>query len=109
MIASLVGAFSQFDEVAFFTYGDSVRRENDFTTSGDQLTAALKKNSRRHGVTGGVPVVSGPMASGPTVNGRPFDPGAPSIQSRTPQKESHVLNDAILAASQELGRRAPGR
>jgi VWFA-related protein len=108
-ISSLVGAFSQFDEAAFFTYGDSVRKENDFTTSGDQLTAALRKNSRRQGMTGGVPVVSGPMASGPTVNGRPFDPGQPSIQSRTPQKESHVLNDAILAAAQELGRRPPGR
>lgn len=108
-ISALVGAFSQFDEVAFYTYGDSARKVNDFTTSGDQLTSALKVNSRKHGTPAGPPVVSGPMVSGPTVNGKPFDPGAPSIQGRTPTKESHVLNDAILLAAQDLSRRAPGR
>jgi VWFA-related protein len=108
-IAALVGAFSQFDEVAFYTYGDSVQKVSDFTVSSDALTASLKRNARKSGRTGGVPTVSGPMASGPTVNGRPVDPTAPSIQGRTPEKETHVLNDAILAAAQDLGRRAPGR
>lgn len=108
-VAALVGAFSQFDEVAFYTYGDSVQKVDDFTTSGDQLTASLRRNSRLHGTTGGVPVISGPMASGPTVNGRPFDPGAQPIQTRVPTRELHVLNDAILRAAQDLSRRAPGR
>jgi VWFA-related protein len=108
-VSALVGAFSQFDEVAFYTYGDSVQKVDDFTSSSDQLTASLRRNSRLHGTTGGVPVVSGPMASGPTVNGRPFDPAATPIQSRVPTRESHVLNDAILRAAQDLSRRAPGR
>jgi VWFA-related protein len=108
-ISALAGAFSQFDEVAFYTYGDSVQRVSDFSTSGDNLTAALRRNSRKTGRNNGPPVISGPMASGPTVNGRPVDPGAPSIQGRIPEKENHVLNDAILAAAQDLSRRAPGR
>jgi VWFA-related protein len=108
-ISALVGAFSQFDEVAFYTYGDNVQKVSDFTTSNDTLTAALRRNSRKTGRNNGPPVVTGPMASGPTVNGRPVDPGAPSIQGRTPEKENHVLNDAILAAAQDLSRRAPGR
>jgi VWFA-related protein len=108
-VSALVGAFSQFDEVAFYTYGDSVQKVDDFTTSSDQLTSSLRRNSRLHGTTGGAPVVSGPMASGPTVNGRPFEPGAQPIQTRVPTRESHVLNDAILRAAQDLQRRAPGR
>lgn len=108
-IAALVGAFSQFDEVALYTYGDSVQKVNDFTTSSDALTASLRRNSRKRGTNGGASVVSGPMASGATVNGRPLDPGAPPLATRTPEKESHVLNDAILAAAQDLSRRAPGR
>lgn len=108
-IAALVGAFSQFDEVAVYTYGDTVRQINGFTVSSEELTASLRRNSRKTGRPGGPQVLNGPMASGPTVNGRPVDPSAPSIQGRTPTKESHVLNDAILAAAQDLGRRPPGR
>ena len=49
-----------------------------------------------------MPVTGGPMAAGPTVNGRPFDPGAPSAQNRPMVRESHVLNDAILRAANDL-------
>src|SRR5207244_230078 len=94
-IAALVGAFSQFDEVAFYTYHDNVSKVSDFTVSSDELPASLRRNSRKTGRPGGPPVVSGPLASGATVNGRPVDPMAPSIQNRTPTKENHVLNDAI--------------
>jgi VWFA-related protein len=45
------------------------------------------------------------MASGPSVNGRSLDPGAPPPQARTYQPEPHVLNDAILAAALDLAKR----
>jgi VWFA-related protein len=52
-------------------------------------------------------VVSGPMATGPTVNGHPLDPGTPQVQ--TPAREAHVLNDAVLRAAADLSKRPKGR
>lgn len=100
-LPAITGAFSQFDEVALYTYGDSVHKVTDFNAVSDALTGALRR-VKRSGQTGGVPVVSGPMAGGPTVNNRPFDPGTPQVQ--TPTKESHTLNDAILRAAADLSR-----
>jgi len=50
-----------------------------------------------------VPVLSGPMASGPIVNGIPV--GSPTQPVNTPPKEAHVLNDAILQAALDLSQR----
>jgi VWFA-related protein len=45
------------------------------------------------------------MTAGPTVNGHPFDPGQTHVNvART---ESHVLNDAILRAANDLSQRDP--
>jgi VWFA-related protein len=43
------------------------------------------------------------MVSGPSINSMPVDPGAP--HTPTVQRESNVLNDAILAAALELAKR----
>lgn len=103
---ALIGAFSPYDEVAVFQYGDSVRKVAGFqSTSGSKLANAIKSN--RHSGSYGVPVTGGPMVAGPTVNGRPFDPGQPHVN--TPRKESHVLNDAILAAALDLAKRQKER
>ncbi|HXZ29181.1 MAG TPA: VWA domain-containing protein [Terriglobales bacterium] len=105
-LPALVGAFSPYDEVSIYTYGSSVTQAQDFTSASQQIEAGLKR-SRRSGRTGGVPVISGPMASGPTVNGMPVDPGRPPVQSYS--REAYVLNDAILEAAQDLARRDKGR
>jgi len=48
--------------------------------------------------------MGGPLGpQGATVNGRPIDPQVPTVM--TPPRESHVLNDAILAAAMDLRKR----
>src|SRR5258708_33562667 len=101
-LPALVGAFSEFDEVALFRYGNTVQEVSSFLGAGSIPSAALQR-LKRVGREGGPPVVGGPMGSGQTVNGHPVDPQAPRVY--TEPKESHVLNDAILRAAQSLSRR----
>jgi VWFA-related protein len=113
-LPALMGAFGQFDEVSVYTYGNTVTRVQGFTPAqNDVFIQTIRKlQHNAFGRTGGVPVLAGPLASGPTVNGRPTDPGAaatvnapqnPSTSIYTP--EAHVLNDAILQAAEDLGSR----
>jgi VWFA-related protein len=115
-LPALVGAFGQFDEVAVYTYGTSVTRLQGFTPAQNDVFLQTIKKIQRNGFgrTGGTPVIGGPFGSGPTVNGRPADPGAAQTvnqpqMSTTYRPEAHVLNDAILAAAQDLGTRDPTR
>jgi VWFA-related protein len=111
-LPALMGAFGQFDEVAVYTYGTTVNRVQGFVPAQNdtfiQTIRSLQKKAI--GRTGGVPVTSGPMASGPTVNGLPVDRGAQQTVNapQNPQNyepEAHVLNDAILRAAQDLASR----
>ena len=107
-LPALIGAFGQFDEVSIFSYAETVQQMQDFTAiNSERLAATIRKLKQRSGRTGGVPVTSGPLASGPTINGRPWNDGAQPRQVYTPP--AHVLNDAILAAANELSRRDPTR
>jgi VWFA-related protein len=107
---ALIGAFSPYDEVAVFTYGNTVRKVEDFTASPERLSATFQRVRSMRGRTPGVPVTSGPLAGGgPIVGGKPLDPGAPQPHMRTPPRESRVLNDAILEAATELARRDRSR
>jgi len=100
---SLVGAFSPYDEVALYTYSSTVSEVTDFSRP-ERLTAALDQMKIVRGRNNGPPVLNGPLASGPTVNGAPV--GGPIIQPvNTPPREAHVLNDAILRAAQDLAKR----
>jgi VWFA-related protein len=111
-LPALFGAFGQFDEVSMYTYGNTVTRVQGFTPAQNdvfvQTIRKLQKNAT--GRLGGVPVTGGPMASGPTINGQPVDPGAAATVN-APQNpsiyrpESHVLNDAILQAALDLAQR----
>jgi len=113
-LPALMGAFGQFDEVAVYSYGTTVRRVQGFTPAQNDVFITTIRQLQKNAIArpGGVPVLNGPMASGPTVNGRSTDPGAaatvnapqnPSMSIYQP--EAHVLNDAILAAAQELATR----
>src|SRR6266404_4066388 len=101
---ALEGAFSQFDEVSIYTYSSAVSKVSDFSAAGKQLTATLNELKTVSGRNNGPPVTGGPLGpQGPTVNNVPIDPSTPRVI--TPPKESHVLNDAILAAAVDLRRR----
>jgi len=107
-LQALQGAFSQYDEVAVYTYGNSVTRESSFSTAGDRLAAALNRIvSTKHGERGGVPVSGGPFEGGPTVNGRPLDPSVPQVPIIP--HDRRVLNDAVLEAALDLSKVQPAR
>ena len=103
-LPALQGAFSQFDEVAIYTYSDKVGRLSDFGSAGRQLTAVLNEVKGFSGDNNGPPVTSGPLGPQPTeVNGLPLEmPTQPVI---TPPRTAHVLNDAILMAARDLSKR----
>jgi VWFA-related protein len=105
---SLVGAFSAYDEVALYTYSSTVTQVTDFSEHNETLTAALNEMKLVRGADNGPPILGGPLASGPTINGAP--PGGPIIAPvNTPTREAHVLNDAILQAALDLGKRPRDR
>lgn len=102
--SSLVGAFSPYDEVAIYTYSSTVSQVTDFTGHPERLTAVLNEMKLVRGHSNGPPVLGGPFSGGPTVNGAPV--GGPTIAPvNTPPREAHVLNDAILRAAIDLGKR----
>ncbi len=105
-MGALVGAFSDFDEVAFYTYGSTVRRELDYGAMTERFAGALRRVKPK-GQNPGPPVTSGPMAGGPSINGRPVDPSVPMVNY--PGRESEVLNDAILLAARDLAKRDRAR
>lgn len=101
---ALQGAFSQFDEVALYTYSSTYGKQSDFTGVGKALTATLDQYKTVTGRNNGPPVTGGPLGpQGATINNVPVDPNVPRVI--TPAKESHVLNDVVLAAARDLSRR----
>lgn len=110
---ALTGAFSQFDEVSIYTYANTVNRQQDYVAAlGDTTSHTLTHVKSFQGTASGPPVYN-PMTSGPTVNGRAFDPGQqhPIEYGVAPREAtpSSVLNDAMLRAALDLGRRDKAR
>lgn len=101
--ASLAGAFSPFDELSLYTYSNRVSQASDFSMVNQHITAALNRLKLVSGANNGAGVASGPLGSGPVINGRPLDPNGPIVN--TPTKISRVLNDAILQAARDLSKR----
>lgn len=105
---TLSGSFAGFDEIAIYTYSTSVSQLADFNAVGRKLEGVLNGLKTKHGEVSGVPILGGPLGpQGPSVNGVPIEsPTSPVI---TPSKQSHVLNDAILMAARDLGKRPKNR
>jgi VWFA-related protein len=101
---SLEGAFSAFDELAIYTYSNTVSRLTGWGAVGPALTAKLDELENVRGENNGPPVTSGPIAAGgPVINGVPVDPGQPrTIGAPQPAR---VMNDAILRAATDLAKR----
>jgi VWFA-related protein len=106
-LSALDGAFGPYDEISVYTYGNTVHKQQDFTNA-DALLRTLKTlKATARGENEGVPVTSGPMASGPTINNKPAIEGTPHVQNV--DQPSRVMNDAILQAAQDLGARPANR
>jgi VWFA-related protein len=107
-LPALIGAFGQFDEVSIFTYGNTVKKWQDLTPADKITNSTLRQLKSQRGATSGAPVIGGPLGqNGPVINGRNMDntPNIPSMPTGQTAPPSRVLNDAILAAAQNLARR----
>jgi VWFA-related protein len=100
---ALVSAFAPYDEIALYTFSSTVSQVSDFTAPTPRLSAVFNRVKTERGGNNGPAVLSGPMASGPIVNGIPV--GSPTQPVNTPPKEARVLNDAILQAALDLSKR----
>jgi VWFA-related protein len=100
--SALTGSFSQYDQVAVYTYSTAVTRVTDFTPPNQRLTGVLNQFKLYRGSNNGVDVLGGPLQSGPIVNGMPVQTGVAPVN--TPTKQPHVLNDAILRAALDLSK-----
>ena len=100
--SAMTGAFSQYDQVSVYTYSTAVTRVSEFTPPNQRLTTVLNSLKVNRGQNNGVPVLSGPLAGGPTINGMPASGGP--VPVNTPTKQAHVLNDAILRAALDLSK-----
>ncbi len=108
-LPALAAAFSQFDEIALYTFGNSVTKELDFSAVTDRYAKSMKR-LKRQGQQGGAPVVGGPLGqSSPSINSKPVDPNVPHGGVYVQYREAHVLNDAILAAAMDLSTRPKDR
>ncbi len=116
-LAALQGAFSQYDEVAVFTYNNGPRMVTAFTAAPSaRLTQALERSK-----TGGREmsyIPGGGLNQNIDVNNGAqnyIDPNTNQTHGRSivgiqnPPREVHTLNDAILAAATSLAKTPAGR
>ncbi len=111
-LSAIQGGFTPYDEISVFTYADGVNNPTDFTAALSARLPAVLEKSKKPGEDLGPPITSGPMASGPTINGRSVDPNLDPQRGNAGflvyPKEVHTLNDAILAAGKSLSNRPLG-
>jgi VWFA-related protein len=111
-LAAIQGAFTPSDEIAVFTYADGVNNPTDFTAALGARVPAVLEASKKPGDYMGVPINSGPLYGGPSINGRSVDPNLDPQRGNSGvgviPKEIHTLNDAILAAGKSLSTRPQG-
>jgi VWFA-related protein len=113
-LSAVSGAFSKYDSVAVFGYNSFPHKVTDFTgAKSARLNVALSE-AKAPGRDMGVVAPGGPMDDGITENGRSLDPnttpqhGLNTGWAITP-REYHPLNDAILAAAEDLAKQPRGR
>ncbi|HEY6272543.1 MAG TPA: VWA domain-containing protein [Terriglobales bacterium] len=109
-LPALIGAFSEYDEVALYRYGHTVTQVASYSGASSISSSTLAR-LKQSGRSGGPPEIFGPMAQGPSINGHEAAPGSPGSMSGIPApvSESFVLNDAILRAAQDLSKRDRSR
>lgn len=107
-LRALTEMFSDFDELAVYTFEDRVEKLVAFGNDRDIAYKQLKKKVAVSGSTPSVP--GGPSFSGrnPSINGRPIDAGPPPIIAST-KPPTKRITDAIFFAALELKERPKDR
>jgi len=107
-LGALQDAFTQYDEVAIFTYNKIIKEQTDFTgAQSTRLTQAIERSKGEGRETYMAGDLSGPMSCTTCINNMNVDPntsaqrGHSTLQTDMP-REVHPLNDAILAAATAL-------
>lgn len=111
-LLAISGAFTPYDEIAVFTYANGVQQQTGFTAALSDRIPAVLAQTQAKGRDIGAPIGSGPLAVGPTINGRSVDPNlSPFHGSTVPiiPREIHTLNDAIFEAAKVLAHTEPER
>lgn len=106
-LSALDGAFGPYDEISVYTYGNTVHKQQDFTNADTLMRTVKLLRETARGENTGVPITSGPLASGPTINNKPAIEGTPHVQAV--EQASRVMNDAILEAALDLANRPQNR
>jgi VWFA-related protein len=114
-LGALPDAFSQYDEIAVFTYNKSTKPITDFTGA---QSARLAQAVREAKSAGREPVLAGdlggPISCTTCINNQNVDPntaanrGHSAVGVNVP-REVHALNDAILRAATALSTKPLGR
>jgi VWFA-related protein len=114
-LGALPDAFTQYDEVAVFTYNKSPKMMTDFTgAQSPRLTQTIERSKGTGRDTLMAGSLSGPMAQTTVINDQNVDPNTAAVRNHTGMsldvpKEIHPLNDAILAAATSLSTKPIGR
>ena len=114
-LGALQGAFSNYDEVAVFTYNNGPQQQTDFTGGQSaRLNAVLErsKGAGRDALLAGS--LDGPLSQTTNINNQQFDPNTSPIRNQggivlNAPRDVHTLNDAILAAAQATTKAGPTR
>jgi len=113
-LSALQGAFSPADTVAVFTYNTTPEILSEFTAAQGRRLPEVLARAQKPGRDMGMPITTGPLATGMMINGQVPDPNvSPQRNSSagflTAPKDSHPLNDAILSAAKALASQPRGR
>ncbi|MGA7341744.1 MAG: VWA domain-containing protein [Terracidiphilus sp.] len=115
-LGAIQGALTPYDEVAVFTYSNGSKEWTGFTGAQTNRLPAVLSLAEATGTDPTVPINDGPLAGCQIrENGNCVDPVLQPGKSTgndtfiTIPKEIHTLNDAILAAAEELSSRPKER
>ncbi len=117
-LGALQGAFSQYDEVAVFTYNNGPKQQDGFTAGPSARLAAVLDRLKTSGRDPIWADTSGPLSQNINVNNGAMASQMPLVNSThgTSQssnqivpREVHTLNDAILMAATATTKAGPGR
>lgn len=113
-LGALQGAFTQYDEIALFTYNNGPQKRTEYTGAQSARINAVIERSKTKGREQLMYSGGGPMQQTTNINGRQFDPNTAPVRNSnstfiTIPKEIHTLNDAIDMAARSLADRPKGR
>jgi len=104
-LTAISAGFGPSDEVAVVTYDQYPTTVSDFSFNNDLLFTSLKRLELSSHFPGSI---GGPMAAGPTINGRSQETGVPNTMARKEAVDKD-LDDALYAAGEMLKGRGRDR